>query len=105
LIVASRWVWVDPEHLLRVLQEDGFRQLDRDLLADVGDVVVYEDEAGELCHVGIVIRKNLLLPGQQQDPFQVLSKWGADGEYLHDMSDVPDLLGKPKQFWTDRKEA
>ncbi len=28
---------------------------------------------------------------------------GADGEYFHDASDVPYLLGKPSEYWTDRK--
>jgi cell wall-associated NlpC family hydrolase len=71
--------------------------------SEIGDVVVYRDGSGEVCHVGIVARKNLLIPGSQEDPLAVLSKWGADGEYLHNMTDVPELLGRPAEFWTDRK--
>jgi hypothetical protein len=33
----------------------------------------------------------------------VLSKWGADGEYIHALGDVPALLGVPREFWTDRR--
>jgi hypothetical protein len=69
----------------------------------VGDVVVYHAPDGEVCHAGIVIGKNVLAPGQQADPLKVLSKWGADGEYLHDLSALPALLGKPAEFWADRR--
>ncbi len=37
------------------------------------------------------------------DPLTVLSKWGGEGEYMHDMSDVPELFGTPAEFWTHRK--
>jgi hypothetical protein len=35
----------------------------------------------------------------------VLSKWGYDGEYPHKVSYVPDALGSPEEFWTDRKSV
>ena len=103
LIVASRRVWVDPEHLIRVLQEDWHRQLRDATEAEPGDVVVYHDSNGEVCHAGIVVRKNVLIPGQPADPLIVLSKWGADGEYSHGLSRLPSSLGTPAQFWTDRR--
>lgn len=103
LIVAGRRTWVDPEHLLRILKEDGYRRLPSAAEAEPGDVVVYHDSQGEVCHAGIVTGKNLLLPGDSRDVLKVLSKWGADGEYVHDASRVPQLLGMPTEFWTDRR--
>ncbi|HKI34603.1 MAG TPA: hypothetical protein VKA46_22295 [Gemmataceae bacterium] len=103
LVVASRRTWVDPEHLIRILREDGFRRLGSAAEAEPGDVVAYHDPDGEICHVGIVVQKNLALPSTPTDPLKVLSKWGADGEYLHDMSRVPYLLGVAAEFWTDRR--
>jgi hypothetical protein len=105
LVVASRRAWVDPEHLLRVLQEDGYTKLTKAAEAQKGDVVVYRDDDGEVCHAGIVVGKNILTEGGKQDALRVLSKWGADGEYEHDLSYVPALLGKAVEFWTDRRNV
>jgi hypothetical protein len=103
LIVASRRVWVDPEHLLKVLKDDGYRMLQRAEHAEAGDVVVYHDADGDLCHVAIVVAKNLAVAGENRDILTVLSKWGADGEYAHDATKLPLLLGRPAQYWTDRR--
>jgi hypothetical protein len=103
LVVASRRTWVDPEYLIRILRDDGYRRLAGAAEAEPGDVVAYHDPDGAICHVGIVIQKNLAIPGAATDPLKVLSKWGADGEYVHDMSQLPHLLGVPAEFWTDRR--
>jgi hypothetical protein len=103
MVVASRRTWVDTDGLIRVLQEDGYRRLADATQAELGDVVVYQDQQGEICHAGIVVRKNILVPGQQGDLLTVLSKWGADGEYIHGLSRLPALLGTAAQFWTDRR--
>ena len=103
LIVASRRTWVDPGDLLRVLTDDGYRRLRGEAEAELGDVVVYRDHAREVCHAGIVVRKNLYDPTNPGEALVVLSKWGQEGEYEHDASDVPELCGQPVEFWTDRK--
>jgi len=103
MVVATRRTWIDPEHLIRILYEDGFRRLARPEDAETGDVVAYHDPNGEICHVGIVLRKNLIDPGRPSDLLRVVSKWGADGEYIHDMTYVPQLLGVPAEYWTDRR--
>jgi hypothetical protein len=105
LVVACRRAWVDPEDLLRVLQDDGYRRLLGEAEAQAGDVVVYRNDHGEVCHAGIVVRKNLYNPENRKDTLVVLSKWGAEGEYEHDASDVPVFCGHPSEYWTDRKEA
>jgi hypothetical protein len=103
MVVASRRTWIDPEHLIRVLNEDGYRKLTRPEETDVGDVVIYQDDSGVPCHVAVVVRKNILLEGGPKELLTVLSKWGADGEYIHAASSVPALLGKPAAYWTDRR--
>jgi hypothetical protein len=103
LVVASRRTWVDPAYLLAILVQDGYRRLRGPEEAEVGDVVVYRDDSGEVSHVGLVSRKKIIDPRNGTDYLQVLSKWGADGEYFHDVSDVPYLLGRPTEYWTDRK--
>ena len=103
MIVASQRTWVDPADLIRVLREDGYRKLNGPEESDLGDVVIYHDDSGTPCHVGLVVRKNLLLAGGQEDLLTVLSKWGADGEYIHGASCVPIYLGTPAEYWTDRR--
>jgi hypothetical protein len=104
MIVASRRVWVDPEHAVKILTDDGYRRLSGPHEAERGDVVLYHNDKGEPVHIGIVMGKNLVLPGEQKDPLTVLSKWGGDGEYIHELSDVPGYLGHPAQYWTDRRK-
>jgi hypothetical protein len=103
LVVATRRVWVDPEHLVRTLQDDGYRELQRAEDTQFGDIVVYHDVDGEPCHTGIVLRKNHAMEGQNRDLLTVVSKCGADGEYVHSATQLPALLGRPAQFWTDRR--
>jgi hypothetical protein len=105
LVVATRRVWVDPERVVRILTDDGYKQLRRAEEADRGDVVIYHDDKGEACHVGIVVNKNLVVPGRNNDLLTVLSKWGGDGEYIHEMSKVPGYLGRPAEYWTDRRSV
>jgi hypothetical protein len=33
---------------------------------------------------------------------KVISKWGQEAEFIHDVDDVLDLLGRPSEYWTDR---
>ena len=103
MVVASRRTWVDTDDLLRILKEDGYRQLNSEVETRCGDLVVYRDRQGEVSHVAIVVRKNLYDPQNPKDTLVVLSKWGAEGEYEHDASYVPVLCGKPAEYWTDRK--
>jgi hypothetical protein len=105
LIVASRRAWVDPEHLVKILKDDGYRLLQRAEDAESGDVVVYHDPDGEPCHAAFVVGKNLAVAGENRDLLTVLSKWGADGEYLHEATKLPLLLGRPAQFWMDRSSV
>jgi hypothetical protein len=105
MVVAARRVWVDPEDLARILTDDGYLRLPGADEADHGDVVIYHDDEGEPCHVGLVVKRNILTGDPHEDLLTVLSKWGAGGEYVHGASKVPAYLGKPAEFWTDRRGA
>jgi len=105
MVVATRRVWVDPEHIVRILTDDGYKKLERAEDAERGDVVIYHDDQGHACHVGLVMSKNIVVPGENGDVLTVLSKWGADGEYVHEMSKVPGYLGHPAEYWTDRRSV
>jgi hypothetical protein len=53
---------------------------------------ILRDNSGEVSHAGIVVGKNLYNPEAPRDTLVVLSKWGDEGEYEHDATDVP-LVG------------
>jgi len=103
LVFASRRTWVDTSEVEWILQEDEYRELRNDADAQSGDIVVYRSlHDGSVTHAGIIVR---LEPDVEKAVrhIYVLSKWGADGEYLHRVEDVPELLGSPAEFWTDRR--
>ena len=66
-----------------------------------GDLLLYW-KGEEFTHVAVVVEHH---PDFESGKFRtrVVSQWGADGEYLHNVDDVPYWLGKPKEFWSERK--
>ena len=104
LVFASRRTWVDTEFLGMISQEDGYRVVMRHQDLAPGDILVYRDERGRVVHVGVVLE---IVPDllQARRRLKVLSKWGRDGEYIHDPEDVPGLLGTPNEFLSERKSA
>lgn len=102
LAFASRRTWVDPEELSLILKEDAYHKVSDNKDVMPGDIVLYRDRNGEIVHVGVILSKspNLSLG---DFTFEVLSKWGANGEYQHDLHDVPELLGEAKEFFSERR--
>jgi hypothetical protein len=100
LVFGSRRTHIDIVSLRFILKEDGYRRLSGPDEANLGDVVVYADSVPR--HVGIVARIDVNLARGLRELF-VISKWGEDGEYLHEVKDVPELYGSPIEYWTDRE--
>jgi hypothetical protein len=103
-VFASRRTWVESDHLLTILQRDGYAQLKDQFKLSIGDIVVYENQHGEITHVGQVVATRDNLEDGHRD-VTVLSKWGEYGEYVHEYLDVPLRLGSPKTFWSERREV
>lgn len=101
MVFASRRAHVDPDHIRRILNDDGYKQIN-EKSATCGDVVLYSRDGSGIDHVGVIahvlgdgttgIRKTL-----------VLSKFGDDGEYLHPLKHVPLAYGNPTEFWSERR--
>src|SRR6266849_5824649 len=93
-VFASRRTWVEIDHLPSILERDGYKRFNERKNLWVGDIVVYENAGGEMTHIGLVVEKrpDVAHGGHQ---IYVLSKWGQNGEYLHELEDVPPLLGNP----------
>ena len=103
-IFAARRTHVSSEHLPTILEKDGYSRIDDVQKLWVGDVVVYENAEGETTHVGQVVEIQPNLHDGSRNVV-ILSKWGTYGEYMHEVSDVPSMLGTPKTFWSERREV
>ena len=99
LVFACRRTVIDVENLPWILKDDGYKPIEPRAVVP-GDLLVYDWE-GAPTHVGIVWEHEPL-PEDATWKTRILSQWGRDGEYFHAASDVPDVLGKPHQFWTER---
>ena len=102
MVFSTRRTWIEPELVERILEEDGYRQVLAEQDLKIGDLVVYRDSDSLISHIGVIVS---LTPHVARGDWEitVLSQWGADGEYVHDIEDVHTLLGRPTEFWTDRK--
>lgn len=101
MVFASRRTWIDIGSLDLILREDEYVKLDSIDEAELGDVVIYGTDIS-LKHVGILIRiEPNIIEGTKE--YYILSQWGADCEWIHQIDDVPDLYGKVKEVWSDRK--
>lgn len=94
LTFASRRTKVlDLPNILRALEDDEWRETQmKDVLP--GDIVVYFDDEGDANHSGIVVQysPDILVP-------IICSKWGYGAEYIHKLSDVPNVYGPKTRFY------
>jgi len=98
MVFSSRRAAINPSYLNKILQEDNYRPISRNEV-QVGDVVVYSYR-NELSHVGIILKVELI---GQTPIFTVMSKWGdVAPEFVHLIDQVPEVLGEPIAFYTDR---
>ncbi len=103
LVFASRRTSIPSfDQLNQILSDDEYEQVNEHRDVKIGDIVIYFDENMEPTHIGYVIRinKNFELATFN---FKILSKWGYDGEYIHDIDDIPELYGKDCKFYSERK--
>jgi hypothetical protein len=99
MALASRRTCVfEDEDIRQILVEDEYTKIPRNE-ARVGDFVVYTFDTNEVTHVAVITRQ----PLEDPDNMSVMSAWGQDGEYYHQVTDVPPLLGTPTEYWTDRR--
>lgn len=104
LAFASRRTWIyDEAEVRKILEDDGYQPLPWDAsIWDIGDVVLYRTDDGEISHVAVVVERRAdLLSGDTV--IQVISAWGESGEYLHPVAVVSPLLGRPFQVMSQRR--
>ena len=101
MVFGSRRTDISTDLVPMILRDDGYRRISDASSLEIGDVVIYRADDNDISHVGIIvgIREKLIPPHRE---ITVLSQWGGDGEYVHQIDDVNPRLGQPREFWTDR---
>jgi hypothetical protein len=98
MIFAARRAWIEIDHIERLLMEDGYTRVERNDVMS-GDIVLYRWN-GEPAHVGLI---TAVEPFGAARNILVISKWGRDAEFIHHEENVAELMGKPSEYYTDRK--
>jgi hypothetical protein len=99
MVFAGRRTHVHEDALPIVFVDDEYRRIER-RDANVGDIVIYRGPSGDIEHVGVVLRRILVTPSDDDD-LVVLSQWGDSGEFIHKSSE--QAYGEVREVWTDRK--
>lgn len=97
MIFAARRAWIEIDYIYDILREDGYHRINAGFMME-GDLALYKRD-GNPTHVGLIITidRSLRTPN-----IKVLSKWGKNPEFIHFIEDVPELLGQPAEYYTDR---
>lgn len=103
MVFGNRRAWIETDYVPMILDEDGYVPV-QESEVQPGDVAVYRSN-GEISHVALVVARIAPavadLNGQWKTT--VLSQWGQDGEYLHDLEDVAERLGTFDQFYSEKR--
>lgn len=85
--------WLRRESVASILADNGYHEVSD---PQVGDIIVYRNDAGEVLHTGLV-RINA------DDLLLVESKWGPHGRYLHAPADQP--YSDRWSFWHSERDG
>jgi hypothetical protein len=96
MIFASRRAWIEIDYIYEILREEGYRQIPQSEIM-AGDMVLYKNRNAPT-HVALIVDIDRSIG----DSIRVISKWGKDPEFIHFQENVPDILGKPVEYWTER---
>jgi len=103
MVFANRRTFIEPEQIPMILQDDEYIEVRPDDLMP-GDVVLYKDpDTEDIKHVGLVLAAEMMFETKR---IRVLSQFGRDGEYIHDLDDVPNFYGKTVvRFYSESRKA
>ena len=100
MVFAFRRAFIDPDHLERILVEDGYTQIS-DIEIKRGDIVLYS-AGNSITHVGLIYHFHYVHHSSTVPIVTVLSKWGPGPECLHEIRSVPETYGIPARYYTER---
>jgi len=88
--------WINNDQVQKILDDNGYVGVPSGQV-QVGDLVVYRDEYGNITHTGIVTAVD-----ENGNPTEIESKWGSLGRYRHAPGDVPPGYGEPEYHRSNR---
>ena len=88
--------WINNDQVQQIIDDNGYIIIPPGAV-EVGDLVIYRDDEGNITHSGVVTAVD-----ENGQPTQIESKWGSLGRYLHGPGDVPDSYGDPEYYRSDR---
>lgn len=101
MVFASRRTTISINELGMIMEDDGYIKVSGVDNLMVGDMAVYYRDRNNATHVGVIV--GIDYDRNLKRKITVMSKWGADGEYIHPIDHVPEAYGKGIEYWTDRK--
>lgn len=99
MIFASRRAWIEIDHIYELLNGDNYSRIDFNAIMS-GDLVLYKDKDSNPSHIGLIMTVEKV--GQTPNVL-VMSKWGKEAEFIHYIDVLNENLGRPSEYWTDRK--
>jgi hypothetical protein len=103
LVFATRRTWIDTDQIFKILKEDDYYAVGEPPEACEGDLVIYRRKPkGNVSHVGIILKLNPEVKTASWE-ITVLSKWGPEGEYIHNIDDIPEVYGRHVEYWSERR--
>ncbi len=102
MVFAARRTCIEVDNINMILKDDDYKPVGQ--LKDVqpGDIVIYWG-AGECKHVGIILGEMPLLEGSKKTVIWVVSQFGAHGEWIHPIEEVPEGCRGKAEYYTDRR--
>lgn len=100
MVFAFRRAWIEPCQVPKLLRDDEYQRVSRQQTMP-GDLVVYYHQ-DKISHMGIILGIERDLANAELN-ILVLSKWGYDGEYLHQERDVPRQYGNTLVYFSEKK--
>ncbi|MEE9465875.1 MAG: hypothetical protein V3W14_09925 [Candidatus Neomarinimicrobiota bacterium] len=101
---ASRRTWIDEDSIGLILEDDDYKLVNKRADVQQGDLITYWDSTtGEFKHVGIILGEKPLIEGSKKTLTWVLSQFGAGGEWIHPINEVPEGCNGTIRVYTDRR--
>jgi hypothetical protein len=103
MVFGSRRTIIEPEEIPTIFKDDEYYPVAQRGQIRIGDLVVYKKSATavDIDHIGLIVE---IVPQLEKAEVRVrvLSQWGFDGEYLHDEDNVPLMIGKHREYYSER---
>lgn len=101
MVFANRRTFIDTSEIPAILEDDEYYPVEDEAKVAVGDIVIYsKSDSSGITHIGIVVVNQMEI-GRRD--LRVLSQFGRDGEYIHDLLDVPEGYGTVVKFYSERR--